>query len=199
MTRRADRIKAAVDQAAGSRRKKNPEEGAYGAACPECGSLPGEFCQSEYGLTMRAVHDSRTRVDDEGPSYVHGGPDLRRLVGYGGFMRAYRSHELRDLSTMVDDSGGLWTKTDSGITWHKAGGGWRRARHRPNPRHQAFITDFGESPVLTADDGTELRLGRYGVWKWNGRKHEVVDQGDDLEDLRARHGITSDVIRLKGL
>lgn len=187
MTRHT-RLVAAADQVAGARRQKNPKisigAGVYGVICPECGAFPRQYCRSGSGEIISEAHDSRV---------IEG----LKPVGYDGFRYAYGSHNLRDSSTKTEDSGGLWTRQDSGITWHKAGGGWRRAGHRPNPGRQAFITDFGESPVLMADDGTELRLGRYGVWKWNGRKHEVVDQGDDLEELRARHGIMTEVILLR--
>lgn len=74
----------------------------------------------------------------------------------------------------------------------------RRAGHRTNPSARApFITDMGESPVLTADDGSTITLGRYGVWAWNGRKHEVVETGDDLVELQRKHGIDSEPVRLR--
>ncbi len=74
----------------------------------------------------------------------------------------------------------------------------RGCGHRANPSGRApFITDMGESPVLTADDGSTITLGRYGVWKWNGRKHEVVETGDDLAELQRRHGIYGEPVRLR--
>lgn len=74
----------------------------------------------------------------------------------------------------------------------------RQAGRRTNPGARApFISDMGESPVLTADDGSTITLGRYGVWAWNGRKHEVVETGDDLEALKRKHGVAGEPVRLR--
>lgn len=68
----------------------------------------------------------------------------------------------------------------------------------PNPSgREPFISDMGESLEVVGDDGSRLKLGRYGVWKWTGRKHEVVDTGDDLEALKTKHGIRGDPVRLR--
>ena len=63
-----------------------------------------------------------------------------------------------------------------------------------------FITDFGSSlPIDQKGDALELdftSLPRYAVWGREGvGKLEVIDNGDDLEILLAKHGLTPDKVR----
>ena len=63
-----------------------------------------------------------------------------------------------------------------------------------------FITDFGSSlPIEQKGDALELdftSLPRYAVWGQTGRgKPEVIDNGDDLQALLTRHGLTPDKVR----
>lgn len=56
---------------------------------------------------------------------------------------------------------------------------------------ETYITDFGE-PIKAKPEGggAEINVGRYGVWKYDPAKgkHQVVDSGDDLEELKKKHG-----------
>jgi len=57
-----------------------------------------------------------------------------------------------------------------------------------------FITDFGAPIALDKSAGDNAELGfdslpRYGVWGDTGRgKPQVIDTGNDLEALLAKHG-----------
>lgn len=57
-----------------------------------------------------------------------------------------------------------------------------------------FITDAGkERDVTDTKTGkVTMKLGRYGVWKHDGRKHQVVEVGNDLEGLKKKHGVSHD-------
>ncbi len=54
---------------------------------------------------------------------------------------------------------------------------------------EAYITDFGQE-MKAQSDGETINIGRYGVWKYDAAKgkHQVVDTGDDLEELKKKHG-----------
>jgi hypothetical protein len=56
---------------------------------------------------------------------------------------------------------------------------------------ESYITDFGE-PIEAKPEGggAAINVGRYGVWKYDPAKgkHQVVDSGDDLEELKKKHG-----------
>lgn len=59
-------------------------------------------------------------------------------------------------------------------------------------RPARFITDFGSSTTFVVEGtGEVVELGRYGVWgdkgHWSG-KAEVIEVGDDLDALQAKHG-----------
>ena len=63
-----------------------------------------------------------------------------------------------------------------------------------------FITDFGSSlPIEQTGDALDLdftSLPRYAVWGNEGvGKLEVIDNGDDLEALLTKHGLTPDKVR----
>ena len=61
-----------------------------------------------------------------------------------------------------------------------------------------WITDLGESPLLTDGQGAVSNLGRYGVWEERRGRSECIDCGDDLEVLRSRHGLPdAEVILLR--
>lgn len=72
----------------------------------------------------------------------------------------------------------------------------RRQQARRNPSRDSFVTDMGENVELKSDDGSVIRLDRYAVWVWNGRKHEVAETSDDPEDLKRRYGVTGNPIKL---
>jgi len=55
-----------------------------------------------------------------------------------------------------------------------------------------FITDMGGPLVATTDKGTEINIGRYGVWD----RGEVIDTGDDLDALQEKHGPGIKVVAL---
>ena len=63
-----------------------------------------------------------------------------------------------------------------------------------------FITDFG-APIPIEQEGDALELDftslpRYAVWGPTGRgKPEVVDNGDDLQALLTKYGLTPDKVR----
>ncbi len=52
-----------------------------------------------------------------------------------------------------------------------------------------FYTDMGAGLLLRNSEG-ETTLPRFGVWKWDFAKqrHQVADVGDNLDELRAKHG-----------
>ena len=54
---------------------------------------------------------------------------------------------------------------------------------------EAYITDFGQE-MKAHGSGQTINVGRYGVWKYDAAKgkHQVVDTGDDLEELKKKHG-----------
>tara|TARA_B100000287_G_scaffold178286_1_gene168321 strand:+ start:307 stop:567 length:261 start_codon:yes stop_codon:yes gene_type:complete len=64
----------------------------------------------------------------------------------------------------------------------------------------AFITDFG-APIPIEQEGDALELDftslpRYAVWGDTGRgKPQVIDNGDDLQSLLAKYGLTPDKVR----
>jgi hypothetical protein len=53
-----------------------------------------------------------------------------------------------------------------------------------------FYTDMGANLELRDSTGGTMNVPRYGVWVWDAhrQRHQVVDTGDDLEALRAKHG-----------
>ena len=57
------------------------------------------------------------------------------------------------------------------------------------PREPVY-TDMGPDVALLDGEGVVSHMPRYGVWKWDPvkRRHQVVEVGDDLEALRAKHG-----------
>lgn len=54
---------------------------------------------------------------------------------------------------------------------------------------EVYIIDFGDK-VEAYGGGQRINVGRYGVWKYDAAKgkHQVVDTGDDLEELKKKHG-----------
>lgn len=54
---------------------------------------------------------------------------------------------------------------------------------------EGYITDFGQKTEAHGG-GQTINVGRYGVWKYDAAKgkHQVVDTGDDLEELKKKHG-----------
>ena len=70
-----------------------------------------------------------------------------------------------------------------------------------------FITDMG-GPVIATEHGflpngepvgETLNIGRYGVWKDQGRgKPECFASGDDLSALQTEHGPDLPVLPLSG-
>lgn len=53
------------------------------------------------------------------------------------------------------------------------------------------ITDFGSNIVFEGGEGP-VRIPRYGVWKRvepRKDKHEVVEVGEDLEQLKIKYGV----------
>lgn len=62
---------------------------------------------------------------------------------------------------------------------------------------ETYITDFGE-PIKAKSEGgrAEINVGRYGVWKYDPvkGKHQVVDSGDDLEELKKKYGSSLKVV-----
>ena len=58
--------------------------------------------------------------------------------------------------------------------------------------HKPFITDSGAPPPERGNHGREESiLPRFTVWKWDPVKQlpEVVEVGDDFEELRAKYDI----------
>lgn len=63
-----------------------------------------------------------------------------------------------------------------------------------NRSDDAFITDMGES-LGGIMDGQKFDLERYGVWKrepCKGNRHQVVEVGNDLSELKLKHGVEND-------
>lgn len=63
-------------------------------------------------------------------------------------------------------------------------------------RHEPFITDSGgrTASVNGKHGREEFVLPRFTVWKWHAATQapQVVEVGDDLEKLRAKHGIPAE-------
>ena len=62
-----------------------------------------------------------------------------------------------------------------------------------NEGQESYITDFGKSTEAKPEGGGQpIKVGRYGVWKYDPskKKHVVVATGDDLEELKQKHGTT---------
>lgn len=67
-------------------------------------------------------------------------------------------------------------------------------------KNKAFITDMGISRTSVID-GKEVTVGRYAVWSpvTNSRSHQVVEVGEDLDELRRKYNIPEErVCRLAG-
>ena len=53
-----------------------------------------------------------------------------------------------------------------------------------------FITDMGRRIAMAdVNTGAITTLSRYAVWAHTGRKHEVIEVGNDIDDLMKRHNI----------
>lgn len=67
-------------------------------------------------------------------------------------------------------------------------------------KNKAFITDMGISRTSVID-GKEITVGRYAVWSpvTNSRSHQVVEVGEDLDELKRKYNIPEErVCRLAG-
>ena len=66
--------------------------------------------------------------------------------------------------------------------------GWKRVASGDK-----FIVDAGNTQILTPADKSQapVNVGRYGVWAFDQSKgkHQVIESGDDLESLMAKHGV----------
>ena len=59
----------------------------------------------------------------------------------------------------------------------------------PNPMRKKFIT-YRTTPAFYQFEGEPpVQLPMVGVWEWNGWKYNVIDAGDDLEELKHLHGV----------
>ncbi|MAG24172.1 hypothetical protein CMI47_01205 [Candidatus Pacearchaeota archaeon] len=69
-------------------------------------------------------------------------------------------------------------------------------KRRGSWAQEVFITDLGRTLELRDEEGNvKDTLGRYGAWMDLGRgKPEVAEISDDLEYLRSKYGVESDVI-----
>jgi len=71
---------------------------------------------------------------------------------------------------------------------------------KPSTRNDKYITDMGESVEIHGHP-TLKRLSRYGVWAHDASKgaHQVVETGDNLDELMRRHNVPqSRVVRQGG-
>lgn len=67
-------------------------------------------------------------------------------------------------------------------------------------KNKAFITDMGISRTSVID-GKEVTVGRYAVWSpvTNSRSHQVVEVGENLDELKRKYNIPEErVCRLAG-
>jgi len=60
-----------------------------------------------------------------------------------------------------------------------------------------YISDLGQPTVLESTTGGPMRIPRYGVWAFDTgrRKYQVMDTGDDLAALQAKHGVPDERVQ----
>lgn len=67
-------------------------------------------------------------------------------------------------------------------------------------QNKAFITDMGISRTSVIN-GEEVTVGRYAVWSpvTNSQSHQVIEVGEDLDELKRKYGIPEErICRLAG-
>lgn len=59
---------------------------------------------------------------------------------------------------------------------------------------KCFISDLGEEQLIRNGEDAEITLGRYAAWAPfpEGKNHQIVEVGNDLEELMKKYHIPQD-------